>query len=257
MIQSVEKAMKILSILSDNHCKPLPLQEIAKTADIPKSTCSHILATLARQGYVLRVSYTDGYMLGPQTYYLTRYGKYEDDLISLCRPVMRWLHKKSGQSIILAVAQAEKKYVLEYIDTDNNLPFGNATIVADDIYRTATGRVLLANMERSEARAVYDKYGSPKSDHWPEVTSWESLCLALDKIRPKDIICTQNSHHLEQRLLTGYGKAFFKDSRCMGALGIAVGPMPEEPQAWKETDKLYRKLLTTAANEITRRLSYQ
>ena len=75
MINSVHKAMNILSIISDAENKPVTLTEISQKSGINASTCAHIISTLSEDGYVERVSHREGYILGPETYILTRFGQ--------------------------------------------------------------------------------------------------------------------------------------------------------------------------------------
>ena len=88
-IKSLKKALRILNTLSDGQNKPVTLSELSLLTGTTKSTCAHILSTLVSEGYAERVSHTKGYVLGPAAYCLSRYGKYDDEFIALCRPVMR------------------------------------------------------------------------------------------------------------------------------------------------------------------------
>ena len=78
MIQSVKKAMDILTVLSATPEVPIPLGELAERTNINKSTCAHIVDTLCESFYVERVSRKDGYRLGPWAYMLSRYGHYKN-----------------------------------------------------------------------------------------------------------------------------------------------------------------------------------
>ncbi len=57
------------------------------------------------EGYAERVSHSQGYILGPATFCLSRYGKYNNKFISLCHPIMNYIHKKTGHAVVLAVIQ--------------------------------------------------------------------------------------------------------------------------------------------------------
>lgn len=52
MIQSVKKAMDILTVLSATPEVPIPLGELAERTNINKSTCAHIVDTLCESFYV-------------------------------------------------------------------------------------------------------------------------------------------------------------------------------------------------------------
>ena len=142
MIQSVQKAMEILRVVSDGKNHPVPLMEIAQKTGYPKPTCAHLLETLCHDGYAERVSHAEGYRLGAAAYYLTRYGSFEQPLVSLCRPVMRWMERKTHATVILSVLRNRQKFIIAYADTEQNLLREHPSICMDDLYRTATGRAM-------------------------------------------------------------------------------------------------------------------
>lgn len=253
-IQSVKKAMCILSVLSDNENSPVSVSSISEKTGFNKSTCIHILNTLMADGYVKKISHSKGYILGPSTYLLTRFGRYDNEFIATCRPIVRWLHKKTNYTIILAILQNNQKYIIDYIDENNILP-NNAHILIDDIYRTATGRAMLACSDREVVEKIYEKYGIPISQHWEEVNSYESLCKELSKIKQTDIVKTDIANK-SGSISIGYAKSLFKASTCVGALGIAIKCTREEYDECAQQDASIRKYLSRAASEINRRLEY-
>ena len=254
MINSVEKAMKILTAISDGRDKPVPLALIAKRCDIPKPTCSHILKTLLKGGYVVKASRLEGYSLGPMLHYLARYGRYERKLVTLARPVLRWLEKKTGATAVLSVIEGGKKFIIDYADSEQNLYKEHTNILTDDIYRTATGRIILAYMNECEVREIYAKLGAPKERHWEEVTSYESLTNELEKIRTDGIASSPAIDLTEALNAVGYAVPIFKDNRCAGAVGIAL---KRGGEGVKEKEAKVLTLLKKGKAEIERRLSFE
>lgn len=51
----------------------------------------------------------------------------------------------------------EKKYIIDRIDSQHHLLEEDRDILANDIYRTATGRVLLSNMSQEDV-LIYNRY---------------------------------------------------------------------------------------------------
>ena len=137
MIQSVQRATRILSVLAEHYGEPITLTCLARRAQLNSATCAHIVATLEAEGYVIKLSRTRGYVLGPEAYCLSRLGRYKNDLITQCHPVMEYLHKMTGYTVILAVIDGETKYIIDYID-NGEIFETKAQIRQDDIYRTAT-----------------------------------------------------------------------------------------------------------------------
>ena len=254
MIGSVQKAIKILNAISEGKNSPVSLLHISNITGINKSTCSHIISTLAMEGYVKQISHAKGYVLGPATYCLSRYGKYENEFATICHPLIRWLNKKTGCSVILAVVEGGQKYTIDYIDTLKILPEGSE-IMPDDIYRTATGRIIMANMDKSDIKRIFEKNGLPSEGHWDEVLSLETLEAKLLEIDKNGIVQTYSARD-DGKILLGYAAAIFKYTKCVGAIGVAHLCTQEEYKQFEEKEKLIKHDIIKATAEIGRRLKY-
>ena len=257
MIYSIQKAMNILDILSNEKNHPVPLIEIAERTGYPKPTCSHILETLCHDGYVKKISHSKGYTLGPSLYRLTRYGRYEEEFVTLCRPVIRWMERTSHATVVLSVIQSSQKFIIDYADSEQNLFSEHSTIRADDIYRTATGRAILAYMDRDQVKDIWKKSGKPLEGHWDEITSFESLIEALEKIRRQEIIVSQAAEKEGEKNAIGYAYPLFQRKICIGAVGIAWKPLHSGQTIDPKTEKQLCDILRKGAKEIMRRLSYE
>ena len=254
MIGSVQKAIKILNVISEGKNSPVSLLYISEMTGINKSTCSHIISTLESEGFVKKISHTKGYVLGPAAYCLSRHGKYENEFVSICHPLIRWLNKKTGYSVILAVVEGGQKYTIDYIDTEKILS-EISEIMPDDIYRTATGRIIMANMDKSDIKRVFEKNGIPPEGHWNEVTSFETLeakLSELDKNGVTQTYCVRD----DGKILLGYASAVFRYTKCVGALGVAVLCTKEEYEHFEEKESLIKQNIIKARTEIGRRLKY-
>ena len=256
MIAVIQKAMKILSVLADGKGAAISLRDISEKTGYPKPTCSRILSTLCEDGYTVRVSHTEGYRAGPSLYYLTRYGRYEEGFVALAAPVVRWLEKKSHATVVLSVIQSGRKYIIDYADKEQRLFDENTKIRLGDIYRTATGRAILAHMSEPEVREIYARHGNPKPHHWERVNSYESLLSALLELRGKRVIVSDaiNGDKLERA--RGYASPIFRGDVCVGAIGIALDATALEALT-SERDTEIRLLLEKGAREIRRRLEYE
>lgn len=256
MIHSVHKAMQILSVIADGRNKPVPLGEIARLTGYPAPTCSHILDTLSADGYVRRVSHSQGYLLGPALYCLTRFGGYKEEFVTLCRPVMRWMERNSGATVILSVIEGDQKYNISTFDTAQKLFRRRVQIRTDDIYRTAAGRVLLAHMDVDEIRIIYNKYGPPAPGHWDQVTDYDSLRAALEQLREQKIV-TSLSRTWDGYPLYGYVSALLRCGRCVGAIGLAYRLGDRDAEIDPKTEVRLNRVLFRGSREIERRLAYE
>ena len=253
MIASVQKAIKILTAVADNGATPTPLHKIAERTGVNKSTCSHIILTLLHEGFLVKVSASRGYILGPAAYCLSRFGRYGSDLISTCRPVMKYLYNTLGHCVVLAVIEGNTKYVIDYID-DGRIFKKKQIIHRDDIYRTATGRAILKNMTDEELTAIWQKYGKPSKKEWADVQTPEDLLRYRDSAADKEMIRTKTQDETDT-VFFGYAAPLRRGSKCVGALGIAVSLTAAKEKAFlAEEENNIKTLLSKGAAILSARL---
>lgn len=254
MIKSVQKATTLLSILSESYESPVTLKELSEKADINKSTCSHIISTLENEGYVVKISHSKGYVLGPAAYCLSRYGRYNNELVAVCRPIMQYLYKKLGYTVVLSIIQGDTKYIIDCID-DGTVFSKKAKIRTDEIYRTATGRAVLCNLSKEKIYQVYKKYGAPKKEDWQGINSFEELYETTQKLKKNNCFKTRVLSLDNQKVYIGYGVPICRNIGCIGAIGVAINFNVAEEKSFSDEEKII-KLLEKGAKEIKRRLSH-
>lgn len=247
MIKSVKKAMDILTILSANAEQPMTLGELAERTGINKSTCAHIVDTLCDSLYVERISRTKGYRLGPWAYMLSRYGRYQNSLVSISRPVLKWLQVRTGATVFISVICNGKKYIVYHIDKDNILPMSDGSIIQGRLETTATGLLLMTHMDRESLRhALDDMTGGEGSARISK-----DLSDRMQKIRSQGYAYyavpspDQGDHQ-------SYAFGISDGNKVVAALGILF---PDELNTPDYRDSIL-KLGRTAANEISRRLEF-
>lgn len=255
MPNSVEKTMLILKALSGSREKPMSLELISDITKINKSTACHILKVLCRDGYVTRASHTLGYLLGPELYMLTRYGRYGEDIISHCHPLLEYVHGKYGGTAVFALLGEGKKYIIDRACDSFIYGDRDASILDDDVYRTVTGRVLLAAMPFDKALEYYEKSGKPKDGEWKGAETREGFIRTISKIRELDYYSnlTQNGNFY----WLSFACPVYKFGRCLGALGLAnrYDDISELPSMAEQTKR--GEFLVKCRKELERRLEFK
>lgn len=254
MIKSVQKATMLLSILADQYEQPVSLAELSERSGLNKSTCSHIMSTLENEGFAVKISHTRGYVLGPAAYCLSRFGRYKNSFISVCRPIMQYLHRNSGYSVVLAVIEGDTKYIIDYID-DGTIFETKTKIRKDDIYRTATGRAILMNLSEEQRNAIFKKYGKPSQSEWPEILHLLDVSSYTQQ-KCDDVFKSCIVTNEDNTVNLGYGTALFSGHSCVGAIGIAVNIPCEREKSFGEEENKIIKLIERGAKEINRRLEW-
>ena len=253
MVASIQKAIKILTVVADSNGTTTPLYKISEQTGINKPTCSRIVGTLVHEGFLVKISHSKGYVLGPAAYCLSRFGRYKSDLISTCRPIMQYLYNTLGHCVVLAVIEGNTKYLIDYID-DGTIFKQKQKIRKDDIYRTATGRAILKNMTKDEVVAVWQKYGKPSESEWAEIDSLDALLEYREKAECK-IFSTRSLLSCGSVSL-GYAASISQGTKCVGAIGVAVKIRQSEEKAFAANDeKNIKEFLLKGASLISKKLS--
>lgn len=247
MIKSVKKAMDVLMVLSANAEKPISLSEIAEKTGMNKSTCVHILDTMCESFFVERVSRKDGYKLGPWAYMLSRYGNYHNELIKISSSVLKWLYKQTGAAVFISVLCNGRKFIVYHIDPDNILPMSDGSIIQGFIETTATGRLLLAYLDSESYQHTIARRSQDES--YSPFTMTPELHSELQAIRANGYaycsVDVQQTQSFAFRIL--------RKKRTIASLGVLYSNDRDCPEYRKKVMRAGR----TAANEISRRLSYE
>ena len=248
MIKSVKKAMDILTILSANAENPITLGELAEQTGLNKSTCAHIVDTLCESLYVERVSRTKGYRLGPWAYMLSRYGRYQNTLVTIAIPVLKWLQAKTEATVFISVICNGKKYIVYHIDKANILPMSDGSIIQGNLEATATGQLLMTHMDSESLRHALSRREDAEDG---PLQIPQELNEKFKKIRSQGFAyCAVPAG--EQEPHQSYAFGVTDGSKVIAALGILY-PDSMNTSEYRNSVLKYGR---TAASEISRRLEF-
>ncbi|MCE5348125.1 MAG: helix-turn-helix domain-containing protein [Bacteroidales bacterium] len=213
MIQVLNRAFDILEFISKGKNKEYSLSEIADNLGLNHSTCANIIKTLMARGYLAQFGKRGGYWLGPNVYQLTGNFPLKEELLKVSIEPMKALRNKLNEGIIIAIIQNNKRILLHEEMTTHELRVANRE--EKEVYRTSTGRVMLACMTNSEQKAYVKKYGLPDEDSWPEIEDEEDFFNELNKIKKKQIAV-----HLAKSGIMGVAVPVFKKDKVIASLGV-------------------------------------
>jgi len=97
-IKSIEKALDLLELLSDNN-KEMGITEIGKELHMGVSTVHRILATLKCRGYIVQNQQTSKYTLGAKLFILGYKVQNTKNLIKVAMPFLQRLSKYTNETI--------------------------------------------------------------------------------------------------------------------------------------------------------------
>jgi len=212
MIQSLERAFGILQILAEKPETHRGLAEIADRIGLNRSTCANLLKTLVGLGYAEQAAPRRGYIPGPMVYYLARSGPYRKDIISPARPILAKLAHSLSETALIATFRMGKRFVLCQVDGNSVLTVRDEYLLRDDIYKTSTGRLLIASLSGEELASFVQLNGLPDNT-WPGVRSLEDLKRELAVIAREKIVVTPGP-------TIGIAVPIFEDRSIVAALGV-------------------------------------
>jgi DNA-binding IclR family transcriptional regulator len=242
LIQSVDRALRILTVLQGGH--RLSLGEIAQRLDLPPSTVHGIVRTLLVHRMIVQEHDSGQYRLGPAVLTL---GNVYLDTLELRSRVAPWaedLARRTGFAVRTAVAMAEDVVVVHHEprpDGSRQMPEVGIVIPA---HASALGKAILA-FDEEAAEGLLDG-GVLRSMTGETVTDARALRKQLDQVRVTGI-----AEEVEEAVLGECGLAAVLSDRLGGAVGAMglVAPTSDWPVAASVVASL-----RTAARSVSREL---
>jgi len=244
MIQSVDRALRVLAVLSGG--RRMGLGEIATQLGLPPSTVHGIIRTLLAHGMVVQEHDSGRYRLGPAT---LRLGNVYLDTLELRSRVAPWaedLAARTGLAVRTGVLLLREVVVVHHVprpDGSRQMPEVGIVIPA---HACALGKAMLAFDDTAIARTLDDAAEGLASMTGDTVTDPAALKTQLDDAR-----LTGLAVEVEEAVLGECGIAApIADAtgRVAGAVALVV-PSTEWP-----VDQGVLDTLRTAARSTSREL---
>lgn len=182
---SVARVLQILGTLSRSE-KPLGLAELSRRLDAPKTSLIGLLRSLAELNFVI---FADGaYRLGGASFELASgvmASRQQQHMSEAIRVRMRELTKRSGETVLYAILNADDHDMMTYLDIIESRGAVRISVTVGDrspLYCTAGGRVLLAGMPDAEVRDYLERASIKPLNRMTE-TDRPTLLHAVEQTR--------------------------------------------------------------------------
>lgn len=243
MIQVIHRALDILELIGQDRTRLYTLSEISGQLKLNNGTCANIIKTLVTRGYIEQEGRKTGYRLGSMAYLLTGNHTYKKELLSAAIEPMNQLSATLNEGCILSVLNDNKRIILYEVKTTHELQVINHK--EKNVYRTSTGRMILACMNEKKQLDFIHKFGLPSPDIWLGIEDKEDLITELNKIRKKQLAI-----QVSIAQIVGLAVPIFKDKKVIASLGIYLPQTRYTPamqekilNSLKETGELINKKL--------------
>lgn len=215
MIKVLDKAFCILELLviaSPDTVKP---GVIAASLNINNATCSRILKDLGDAGYVEKVSREAGYTVGPRAFTFSKQLNYNTELINAAETCIQDCACKLKSSVILVELKNNQRYILSHHDYHPNSKIKINELSYTDLFKTATGVLLLAYAGTEERENALKQYGLPDTLFFTGVLDNDGFHKLLDEIKSKGFAY----YDKDESNTSIYAVPIFKAKKMIAVLG--------------------------------------
>jgi len=220
MIQVINRAFDILEFCAKKPEHVYTLGEISDQLKIHNSTCANILKTLVLRKYIENIGLKKGYRLGSMAYHLTGSSSFRKDLVMFAKNSMEDIVKELNETCILSVLRKSDmmRVILYQVQGHNELTV--QTPIEKNVYRAATGHLLLSYLSENEISRMIVKFGLPDINDWREAATQEKLFLELQRIRKEGVIIRYDSNHI-----VGIAVPIMKEEHVIASISVYMPEM--------------------------------
>lgn len=183
-VPAATRTLRVLRFLAAQPA-PVPLERIARTVGMPRSSAYHLLTAMAEEGFVVHLPEERRYGLGVAAFEVGSGYARQEPLQRLARRPLAALVDETGESAHLAVMHGrDVLYVLE-----ERAP-GRPPLVTDvgvrlPAHLTASGRAMLAALPATQVRALYPDRTAFVQRHGTGPASLSALRVLLAETRQR------------------------------------------------------------------------
>ncbi len=155
---SVKKAFRILDTLS-NSPRGLGVTDLSKQLKIGKSTVLGITTALEELGVLVRDPVQKKYNVGYTLLELGRKANAKMEFKEIARRPMENLMAKVRETVFLGVLNGDHVTIVDVVESPNEIKITSPPGTRLPLLVGATGRVLLAQLDREKAQQIVQKMG--------------------------------------------------------------------------------------------------
>ena len=244
--QTLLRGLKILELTASGKSN-LPIRELAKEVNLPRSIVHRLISTLEGEGYIQKNSANPGYRLGTKLWSLGCAAIQGLEIREVARPYLEDLSSNTNELVALGVLDGREVVYLDKIDCSQAvrayIPIGGRA----PAYCISTGKAILAHRGDDEVMRIAS---SMKKFTGHTVVGMAALKKHLAEIRRRGYSINFGEWHED---LGGVASAIWgREGNVVAAIGITV---PIHRLAKENIDPLGR-LVMKAAAEISHELGY-
>ena len=187
MVQSLDRGLKILEILSEN--EDMSISELAVELHVDKSTISRMVETLRYHDMVQISKSTKKYRLGLRVLHLATALEKNLNIIDVAKPIIRKVSDDLGQSVHLCAFNNTMTYVIDQVVRNSTFSLSATIGMIEPMHASSVGKCIMAYrredvLEKALANYNYEKYTEKtilnKEDFFDELSKIRKQGYAID-----------------------------------------------------------------------------
>jgi DNA-binding IclR family transcriptional regulator len=249
-IRAVERALRILSVLSD--AKPRNLTELSEKIELNSSTTFRLLATLVHHKYVERDKPSGSYKLSIGCLELAGAYLAGSDIRQLALFVLERLRDDTKETVHLAVLDRMEVVYLEKFHGLHAIGIMSSQVGGRlPAYCTGLGKILLAYTDQESVRAHYERAGLHRYSE-ATILNLDELIDHLRQARSRGYAFDKGEHEAEVRCVAA--PVFNMHGKAVAAISVS-GPAGRMEPLDKNLTLIEQ--IQEAARTISGRLGYR
>jgi len=183
-VRAVKKALDLLDLLllETSWESGASLSALAESMGIPVNTTHNLLKTMTHCGYIARTP-EGHYTVGVKVRHLGQMQRMKSDVTAhAILPVLHTLNAHVQEGLNFTFLLHGRRVLLAHVNPRQAVRVDQDLIERLSIYALATGRVLLAEGDKSEVETAIERYGMP-GEQWDDIQDAATLSDALAQVR--------------------------------------------------------------------------
>lgn len=154
-VQALVRALEVLEYMTAVGGEA-SLSEVAAAVSLPRSTTHRLLNTLLARGFTAQDPESGRYCIGPRSFVVGSAYAARNALRRAARPLLQELAAQTGETVNLAIREADEAIYLDQIQSRHILQAFVNPGAAVPLYCTGVGKALMLGMTESELHAYLD-----------------------------------------------------------------------------------------------------
>lgn len=180
-VSAVRKALELLGCFSID-TPAMPLSQLARKLDIPKSTAHNLLRTLQSFDLVRQDPASRRYRLGPRAMELGLLFSRRTEVLAHARPVLRKLAEETRETVKLGILSSNEVLIIAAIESSHQLHTRGDIGRRWPLHSCSLGKAMLSALPNAEAEEILQAKGMPRYMD-STITTWPDMQRELNRIR--------------------------------------------------------------------------